>query len=76
MPDKASLEAMKLAELKDLAKKLSIKKTETLKKSDLIARILETQGAGKAALSAIRTPSPPWPLPMRSNPWKIRNPKK
>ncbi len=45
MHDKASLEGMKLAELKDLAKKLSIKKSETLKKADLVARILEAEAA-------------------------------
>ncbi len=47
MHDKASLESMKLAELKELAKQLNIKKSETLKKQDLIAKILETQGGAK-----------------------------
>ena len=50
MYDKATLESMKLTELKDLAKKLSIKKADALKKQDLIARILEQQG-GKASLA-------------------------
>jgi transcription termination factor Rho len=45
MQDKASLESMKLTELKELAKKLNLKKFDTLKKQDLIARILETQAA-------------------------------
>ena len=45
MYDKASLESMKLPELKEIAKKAGLKKVETLKKQDLIARILETQGA-------------------------------
>ncbi len=45
MQDKASLEGMKLTELKELAKKLNLKKYDTLKKQDLITRILETQGA-------------------------------
>ncbi len=49
MYDKASLESMKLPELKEIAKKAGLKKVETLKKQDLIARILETQGA-KATL--------------------------
>ena len=48
MQDKASLEGMKLTELKELAKKLNLKKYDTLKKQDLITRILETQGAKKA----------------------------
>ena len=46
MYDQATLEAMKLAELKDLARKLNLKKTESLKKQDLIAKILREQGAG------------------------------
>ena len=45
MQDKASLESMKLTELKEIAKKLNIKKSDTLRKQDLIARILEVQGA-------------------------------
>ncbi len=44
MYDQATLEAMKLAELKELAKKLNLKKTESLKKQDLIAKILREQG--------------------------------
>ena len=52
MHDKASLESMKLAELKELAKKLNIKKGDTLKKQDLIKRLLETEEGkgGKATL--------------------------
>ena len=49
MYDKASLESMKLAELKELAKKLNIKKADALKKQDLIGRILDQQGS-KASL--------------------------
>ncbi len=45
MQDKASLESMKLTELKDLARKLNLKKIDTLKKQDLIARILEAQSS-------------------------------
>ena len=45
MQDKTALESLKLPELKEIAKKLNIKKADTLKKQDLITRILETQGA-------------------------------
>jgi transcription termination factor Rho len=45
MYDKTALEALKLAELKDIAKQLNLKKTESLKKQDLIAKILREQGA-------------------------------
>ncbi|MCC7502573.1 MAG: transcription termination factor Rho, partial [Flavobacteriales bacterium] len=45
MQDKTALESLKLPELKEIAKKLNIKKADTLKKQDLIARILEEQGA-------------------------------
>ncbi len=38
---------MKLAELKDIAKKLGLKKTDTLKKQDLVAKILEAQASKK-----------------------------
>ena len=51
MYDKASLESMKLTELKDLARKLGIKKADALKKLDLVARILDQQGT-KASLEA------------------------
>ncbi len=44
MQDKTALESLKLPELKEIAKKLNIKKADTLKKQDLIARILEEQG--------------------------------
>ncbi|MFT3885959.1 MAG: transcription termination factor Rho [Flavobacteriales bacterium] len=44
MYDKAALDALKLAELKELAKKLNLKKTESLKKQDLINKILAEQG--------------------------------
>ena len=49
MYDQAALSAMKISELKEVAKKLGLKKAETLKKQDLIAKILETQGAKPAA---------------------------
>jgi transcription termination factor Rho len=45
MYDQGALAAMKLAELKEIAKQLNLKKAETLKKQDLIARILEAQAA-------------------------------
>ncbi|WKZ67676.1 MAG: transcription termination factor Rho [Flavobacteriales bacterium] len=47
MYDHDALNGLKLAELKDIAKKLNLKKADTLKKQDLIARILEAQGAKK-----------------------------
>ena len=50
MYDKASLGSMKPAELKELAKKLNIKKADALKKQDLIGRILDQQGS-KASLA-------------------------
>ncbi len=40
MYDKAALEALKLTELKEIAKQLKLKKIETLKKQDLIAKDL------------------------------------
>ncbi len=49
MYDQAALSAMKISELKEVAKKLGLKKIETLKKQDLIAKILEAQGAKPAA---------------------------
>ncbi len=49
MYEKTALESMKLAELKEIAKKLGIKKADTLKKQDLVARILDTQGGGAPA---------------------------
>jgi transcription termination factor Rho len=51
MQDKTALESLKLPELKEIAKKLSIKKADTLKKQDLIARILEAQGSGGSKAS-------------------------
>jgi transcription termination factor Rho len=47
MHDQEALSAMKLAELKDIAKKLGLKKTDTLKKQDLVAKILEAQASKK-----------------------------
>ena len=51
MHDHESLSAKKIAELKDIAKELGLKKTETLKKQDLIAKILEAQAAKGGAKS-------------------------
>ncbi|MBK8498928.1 MAG: transcription termination factor Rho [Flavobacteriales bacterium] len=48
MHDHEALSAMKISELKEIAKKLGLKKSETLKKQDLVAKILEAQ-AGKPA---------------------------
>ena len=45
MYEKAALEALKLTELKEIAKQLKLKKFETLKKQDLIAKILEASPA-------------------------------
>ncbi|MBS1581197.1 MAG: transcription termination factor Rho [Bacteroidetes bacterium] len=45
MYDKSALASLKLAELKEIAKQLNLKKTETLKKQDLIDKILLAQGA-------------------------------
>ncbi len=53
MYDNAALSAMKLPELKEIAKKLNLKKTESLKKQDLIARILEAQEGTPAAEKSI-----------------------
>ncbi|HRH39928.1 MAG TPA: Rho termination factor N-terminal domain-containing protein, partial [Flavobacteriales bacterium] len=49
MYDQAALSAMKLSELKEIAKKLNLKKADTLKKQDLINKILDAQGAKPAA---------------------------
>jgi len=40
----SELNEMKLTDLKEVAKKLNVKKAETLRKQDLIAKILEQQG--------------------------------
>ncbi|MCB9193738.1 MAG: transcription termination factor Rho [Flavobacteriales bacterium] len=45
MHDITSLSEMKLSELKEIAKQLQIKKADTLKKQDLIYRILDEQAA-------------------------------
>jgi transcription termination factor Rho len=47
MYDQSALSGMKLSELKEIAKQLNLKKADTLKKQDLINKILETQ-AGKS----------------------------
>ncbi len=44
MYDQDALSAMKLPELKEIAKKLDLKKADSLKKQDLVAKILEAQG--------------------------------
>ena len=43
MHDQSALSGMKLSELKEIARQLNLKKAETLKKQDLIAKILEEQ---------------------------------
>ncbi|MBK7269392.1 MAG: transcription termination factor Rho [Flavobacteriales bacterium] len=53
MHDSSALSEMKLAELREIAKKLQVKKADTLKKQDLIARILEAQ-VGKPSASDTR----------------------
>src|SRR5690606_39856423 len=47
MSEKAALEALKLPELKEIAKHLKLKKYETLKKQDLIAKIMDAAKAGE-----------------------------
>ena len=53
MYDQAALSAMKISELKEVAKKLNLKKVEALKKQDLIAKILESQDGQAGADRAI-----------------------
>ncbi len=43
MYDQTTLSSMKLSELKELAKRLNLKKADTLRKNDLISKILEEQ---------------------------------
>ena len=43
MYEQSALSSMKLTELKEIAKQFNLKKAETLKKQDLIAKILEEQ---------------------------------
>ena len=45
MYDQTALSGMKLSELKEIARELNLKKADTLKKQDLINKILETQAA-------------------------------
>jgi transcription termination factor Rho len=45
MYDQSALSGMKLSELKEIAKQLNLKKADTLKKQDLINKILETQAS-------------------------------
>ena len=49
MFDQAALSAMKLSELKEIAKSLNLKKVDTLKKQDLINKILDAQAAKPSA---------------------------
>ncbi|QQR86894.1 MAG: transcription termination factor Rho [Flavobacteriales bacterium] len=49
MHDAKALNDMKLAELRELAKKLNLKKADTLRKQDLIDKILGEQGGGAKA---------------------------
>jgi transcription termination factor Rho len=44
MYDQNALSGMKLSELKELARQMNLKKADTLKKQDLINKILENQG--------------------------------
>jgi transcription termination factor Rho len=53
MYDRDALNGLKLAELKEAAKKLGLKKTDTLKKADLIDKILEAQAAKGGGEKAI-----------------------
>ncbi len=43
MYEQSALSSMKLSELKEIAKRLNLKKADTLRKNDLIAKILEEQ---------------------------------
>ncbi|MCB0794453.1 MAG: Rho termination factor N-terminal domain-containing protein, partial [Flavobacteriales bacterium] len=52
MYDIASLSDMKLADLKEIAKKLKIKKVDSLRKQDLVYKILDEQAAAPATVAA------------------------
>ncbi|MCB0773780.1 MAG: Rho termination factor N-terminal domain-containing protein, partial [Flavobacteriales bacterium] len=54
MSEKAALEALKLPELREIARHLKLQKFETLKKQDLIAKILEAGKAAEANPASIR----------------------
>ncbi|MCL4281168.1 MAG: transcription termination factor Rho [Flavobacteriales bacterium] len=54
MSEKAALEALKLPELREIARHLKLQKFETLKKQDLIAKILEAGKAAEAKPASIR----------------------
>ncbi|MBX2972987.1 MAG: Rho termination factor N-terminal domain-containing protein, partial [Flavobacteriales bacterium] len=45
MHDQTALSGMKLSELKEIARELNRKKADTLKKQDLINKIMEAQAA-------------------------------
>ncbi|MFN3876440.1 MAG: Rho termination factor N-terminal domain-containing protein, partial [Flavobacteriales bacterium] len=53
MLDRDALNGLKLADLKELAKQLGLRKADTLKKADLVARILEAQAAKGGGEKAI-----------------------
>lgn len=46
MHDQNALSAMKLSELREIAKKLNLKKADTLRKPDLITKIIEEEARG------------------------------
>ncbi|MCB0770382.1 MAG: transcription termination factor Rho, partial [Flavobacteriales bacterium] len=53
MYDQNALSGMKLSELKELARQMNLKKADTLKKQDLINKILENQDGKEAPAKAI-----------------------
>ncbi|MCB0778307.1 MAG: Rho termination factor N-terminal domain-containing protein, partial [Flavobacteriales bacterium] len=53
MFDITELSEKKLSELKEIAKKLNLKKADTLKKQDLIYKILDEQAADPAKAKAV-----------------------
>ena len=57
MYDIEKLNHLKVADLREIAKELDIKKTESLKKQDLVYRILDEQ-AEKAASAPVKSEKP------------------
>lgn len=53
MYDQSTLSSMKLTELKEIAKQLKLKKADTLKKQDLIAKIIDQQASQAEKQKAI-----------------------
>ena len=64
MQDANALNDMKLPELREIAKQLNIKKADTLRKQDLIAKILEAQNPGAK-------PAPPEPKTAAEDPMAL-----